>query len=122
MVSAVGLRSSAPASAGKPVRTPGLDAQLNTVRAQLADWVTCPSAKTPEGKAKIKEVTARFDAIKAQIVMETKTAEAMQAASSARTGDGGTDTTGDGAGTGADANARPSSTGSALGNNIDVYA
>ena len=48
-------------------RPPDLDARLNSCRGQLEDWVTCPSAKTPEGKAKIKEITTRFEAIKQQI-------------------------------------------------------
>lgn len=40
---------------------------MRTCRAQLADWVTCPSAKTPEGKAKIEQITSKLDSIKDQI-------------------------------------------------------
>ena len=40
---------------------------MRTCRAQLADWVTCPSAKTPEGKAKIQQITSKLDSIKEQI-------------------------------------------------------
>jgi hypothetical protein len=46
---------------------PNLDAQMRTCRAQLADWVTCPSAKTPEGKAKIEQISTKLDEIKHEI-------------------------------------------------------
>lgn len=56
------------ASAAMPARTaPNLEAQMRTCRAQLADWVTCPSAKTPEGKAKIEQISSKLDSIKDQI-------------------------------------------------------
>jgi len=80
MVSAVSSRSTvaaAPGASSPETRTPSLDAELSTARAQLEDWVTCPSTKTPEGKAKIKEVTAKFDAIKAQIAKNAKAADAL---------------------------------------------
>lgn len=32
-----------------------LEAKLSQYKQKLADWVSCPSSKTPEGKAKIKE-------------------------------------------------------------------
>ena len=91
----------APRSAAPGTRTPSLDAELNTARAQLEDWVTCPSAKTPEGKAKIKEVTAKFDSIKAQIAKEAKTTAAPAPVAPARPA----------------SQANP-----AIGSNIDVYA
>jgi hypothetical protein len=67
MVSAI--TSSLPAGTGLAVTrgSPNLDAQLQTCRAQLEDWVTCPSAKTPEGKEKIRQITVKFDAIKQQM-------------------------------------------------------
>lgn len=34
-----------------------LAAQLARYQVQLADWVSCPSCKTPEGKAKIRELS-----------------------------------------------------------------
>lgn len=104
MISAVGSRSSvvaAPGALPSGTRTPGLDAELNTARAQLEDWVTCPSAKTPEGKAKIREVTAKFESIKAQIAKGAKAADAVAVA----------------------APPRPVSLPNpAIGSNIDVYA
>jgi hypothetical protein len=69
MVSAVGSTAATAIPAGGTAarHSPNLDAQLNTYRAQLEDWVTCPSAKTPEGKAKIAQITVEFDAVKKQI-------------------------------------------------------
>lgn len=56
------------AATGTPKRaTANLDAQLRTCRAQLADWVTCPSAKTPQGKEKIEQISARLESVKNQI-------------------------------------------------------
>ncbi len=39
------------------VSSAGLAARLARVQSQLADWVSCPSCKTPEGKAKIAELS-----------------------------------------------------------------
>jgi hypothetical protein len=62
-ISAVaGTAASAPASSGS-----GLDAELAKCEGQLSDWVHCPSAKTPEGKEKIAEISARLDTLKARI-------------------------------------------------------
>ena len=103
MVSAVGSASpvaATPRASSPGTRTPSLDAELNTARARVEDWVTCPSAKTPEGKAKIREVTAEFDAIKAQIAKEAKAASVAAPA----------------------APPRPASQPNpAIGSNIDVY-
>lgn len=44
-----------------------MDAQLSTARAKLEDWVTCPSAKTPGGKAEIEKATSKLETIKTQI-------------------------------------------------------
>ena len=38
----------------------GLDAQLAQYQIQLADWTNCPSCNTPEGKAKIQELTNKI--------------------------------------------------------------
>ena len=109
MVSAIGSGTSAATASGTTApakRTPSLDAELNTARARLEDWITCPSARTPEGKAKIKEVTAQFDSIKAQIAKEAKTADldtpaAVRPASDTPTAD------------------RPNP---AIGGNVDIWA
>jgi hypothetical protein len=55
-----------------------LDAELAKCDRQLADWVHCPSGKTPEGKAKIEEITARRDTVKARI--HTREVEHVKAA------------------------------------------
>ena len=66
---AIARASTSPSASGAmPARTsPNLEAQMRTCRAQLADWVTCPSAKTPEGKAKIEQISSKLDSIKNQI-------------------------------------------------------
>lgn len=74
MVAAVSVRTPLPsvATGGGSERAPDLEAKLNTTRAQLEDWVTCPSAKTPEGKAKVEQLTAKFLAIQQQIAVKAE--------------------------------------------------
>lgn len=45
----------------------GLDAQLAQYQIQLADWTNCPSCNTPEGKAKIQELTSKVSETQASI-------------------------------------------------------
>lgn len=45
----------------------GLDAQLSQLQSQLADCVNCASARTPEGKAKIQEISLKIQSLKARI-------------------------------------------------------
>jgi hypothetical protein len=40
---------------------------LDKYKGQLADWVNCPSCKTPEGNAKIQEVSDKIAAIEQKI-------------------------------------------------------
>ncbi|MDB5815910.1 MAG: hypothetical protein JWM03_909 [Rhodocyclales bacterium] len=66
MVAAVGASTTYnPATSGGSKR--GLEAQADTLKKQLGDWVTCPSAKTPAGKAKIADLTNKLDATQARI-------------------------------------------------------
>jgi hypothetical protein len=59
------IRSSAfPIPAGSGKSTAGLESQLAQYEVKLADWVNCPSCKTPEGKAKIAEVSDKISEIK----------------------------------------------------------
>lgn len=44
-----------------------LQAQKAQCERQLADWVHCVSAKTPEGKAKIAKYSGKLSAINTQI-------------------------------------------------------
>jgi hypothetical protein len=67
-MSAIARISAPTPTVGAPKRSaPDLDAQVRTYRAQLADWVTCPSAKTPGGKAKIEQISAKLVAVEGQI-------------------------------------------------------
>ncbi len=62
MLSAIGSSTaSGTIGAGQPTVT--LEAQLDKLQIQLADWVSCPSSKTPEGKAKIKEISDKVSEI-----------------------------------------------------------
>jgi hypothetical protein len=62
MLNAIGSNSLAsPGYVGNSLS--GLDAQLDKYKVQLADWVNCPSCKTPEGKAKIQELSDKIAAI-----------------------------------------------------------
>lgn len=63
MLSAIGS-STFPATAASGRSSAGLDAQLARYRTQLADWRGCPSCNTPEGKAKIAEISDKISAIK----------------------------------------------------------
>jgi len=46
-----------PSLFGPGQSTAGLEAQLAKYQVQLVDWVSCPSCKTPDGKAKIQELS-----------------------------------------------------------------
>jgi hypothetical protein len=65
-VSAIPLASNETAVSSKQSRG-GLDAQKATCERQLADWVSCVSAKTPEGKAKIEYYSSKLGDINAEI-------------------------------------------------------
>ena len=69
MTLAITSSTSSSCSTGRtPASQPrGLDADLAKAQSELANWVHCPSSKTPEGKAKIEEVSARVDAIKGKM-------------------------------------------------------
>jgi len=66
MLSAIG--SSSLASSGYAGNSlSGLDVQLDKYKAQLANWVNCPSCKTSEGKAKIQELSDKIATIEQKI-------------------------------------------------------
>jgi hypothetical protein len=44
-----------------------LEMQLARYQAQLADWMSCPSCNTPEGKAKIRELSDKVSETKQRI-------------------------------------------------------
>jgi len=47
--------------------TAALEAQLDKCKIQLADWVSCPSHATVEGKAKITEISNKISAIEQRL-------------------------------------------------------
>ena len=66
MVGAVG--SSASNGYSSPVKTnAGLEAQLERYKGKLSDQETCPSGKTPEGRANIKQLEEQISEIKNRI-------------------------------------------------------
>lgn len=71
MVQAVGSPANVP-TYGSTVSTSVLQSQLDRYQVQLDDWCHCPSAKTPEGKAKIQDLTNKVDTLKAQILQATQ--------------------------------------------------
>lgn len=100
-------KSSAPALG----QSPGvLEAQLAQYQIQLADWTNCPSCNTPEGKAKIKEITDQISAIKKslQAISANKPRQNSNPASSGATG--------------ATASPAPPLSSGPLGSQIDVFA
>jgi hypothetical protein len=64
-------------AAGTASSTTGLAAQYARLQRQLADWECCSSAKTPEGKAKIKEISDKVKVVETRLV-ETQTANSDQ--------------------------------------------
>jgi hypothetical protein len=59
--------ASAPATSARQRPPVDLAADLAKCERQLADWTSCPSRKTPEGKAKIKEIGDRITVVKVKM-------------------------------------------------------
>src|SRR5262249_27968648 len=66
-VSGVRAVAALPGLSGTTGSTVALQAQLLKQRAQLADWESCVSAKTPEGKAHIEALSRELAATQSQI-------------------------------------------------------
>ena len=66
MVAALGPSTPAIAAGSVPSQT-SLQADIDACRRQLADWVTCPSAKTPQGHARIQQIAARMAAAQSRL-------------------------------------------------------
>ena len=45
----------------------GLEAQYDRLKSQLTDWECCSSAKTPEGKAKIREISDKVREVETRL-------------------------------------------------------
>jgi hypothetical protein len=74
-IAAVSSTTATGGSVGGSAGTGALEAQKKQCERQLSDWVNCASAKTPAGKAKIAEFTARLATINAQIQQAGKARE-----------------------------------------------
>ncbi len=73
MLSAIGSSTfSSPVGTGPS--SAGLETQLDKCKIQLADWVSCPSHTTPEGQAKITEISNKISELEQRI----KTADAVK--------------------------------------------
>ncbi len=127
MVSAIGSSTYAsPASNGKS--SAGLETQLAQYQVKLADWVSCPSCKTPEGKAKIAEITNKIGDIKQR--MEAAEAAKQRSAASETAANSPVGKSRDKAASASGANdspdygasAAPSQFSGAVGNRLDVFA
>ena len=82
MVSTVGAGSSGFIPGAAPTRT-SLEGEVDTCRKQMADWVTCPSASTPEGKAKIKDISERMSVAQSRLdALPTRSTPQVTATSS----------------------------------------
>ena len=85
-ISAIGS-SIFPSLFGTSQSPAGLEAQLAKYKVQLADWVSCPSCNTPEGKAKIQELSNKVSdtqqRIKAAAISPQSIQPAVRVANSA---------------------------------------
>ncbi len=81
-----------PGQAGAGKSGAALEAQLAQYQIQLADWVSCPSCNTPEGKAKIQDLSNRVSetqrSIKAAEAPSQGSRPGVQAAASIADGRG----------------------------------
>ena len=78
-VKAVTNVSAATNAGPSPLRSRGLDADLARSQVQLSDWVHCESASTPQGKARIQEISAQVEDIKKQMKASEQAATAPTA-------------------------------------------
>jgi capsule polysaccharide export protein KpsE/RkpR len=73
MLTAIGPAISSSLATGNKSGS-ALDGQLAKYQIQLADWVSCSSCKTPEGKAKIAEIESKIKDIQQQMAGSDGTA------------------------------------------------
>ncbi len=66
---------------GTTIKSSGLlEVQLEKYKVALADWVNCPACNTPDGKAKIAELSSRIADIETELkAAETATASGITA-------------------------------------------
>lgn len=109
------------AGGARPAPPPQADPELAQARRQLADWETCPSGKTPAGRAKIQKYSAQVSELaardqKSQLEAATQQAAARAATTAASTAGGA------GSVSAGPAGKHPGAAGSSLGSRIDLYA
>ena len=66
-VGAASFQGPSRAASGAPTGIAALQAQLATYRRQLAECLDCSSSKTPQGQAKIQQLSARIGDTQARI-------------------------------------------------------
>jgi len=67
MVSAVGSSQVSNTNASSGPSKSGLEAQISRYQQQLTDCVTCPSSKTPEGKAAIESLSNKISVVQSKL-------------------------------------------------------
>ena len=77
MVAAIGS-ATVSATTGGSLGTAGLEAQIAHYEKQLSDCVNCASAKTPEGKKAIAEISNKISATRARIDEMSATKQVAQ--------------------------------------------
>lgn len=77
MLGAIGTTTLA-SSTGVGKSAAGLEARLAQYEIQLSDWENCPSCKTPEGKAKIAELSSKVDEIKQRLAVTDASKEKLR--------------------------------------------
>jgi hypothetical protein len=78
MLGAIGTSTLA-SSAGVGKSAAGLEERLAQYEIQLSDWENCPSCTTPEGKAKIAELSSKVNEIKQRIAVTDANKEKLRA-------------------------------------------
>jgi hypothetical protein len=116
-----GRVASTPTGGAMPPRSVALAADLEKARKQLSDTVNCASSKTPEGKQKVEELSAKVSAIKERIEQTKQDAPPRaDAGGGERAGHGSGDMVAPTAGDHAAPARRPMPT--SLGGFVDLYA
>ena len=83
MVSAI-TPGSPPSTSGAPPSRADIEIQITRYKAQMADWVTCPSASTPQGKTMIAQISTRLTAAESRLAgLASAPVQGVQAPASA---------------------------------------
>ena len=85
MVSAVNSSATSVVASTLSSSTTAIQAQLQRDKRKLADCVTCPSSKTPEGKKNIRELSSKVNTEESQLKEASTSSTANQSADSKST-------------------------------------